>query len=338
MPLNIYISSAQTPERAIVSGVLGPVNSSLPSIAFGDTIPATVYIVDGAGDYDDVSGAAGYSIKVAIGNRGAQPTSGTFTLTFGGQTTAALAYGATAAQVQAALIALSTIGASDVVVTGSAGSWEVEFTGTLAEAGQSLLTADGDLLSPASTVSISRTQAGGTGVNEKQFILLAQDPAWVDTTWTATTDGWTGTISTNRRGVFDLFTVKSQPIRAYFEVEITDPSGNVRTYCSAPIILLPQIIEGATITTAPPAMAGATRTLANGTGVTITGTTVAVTGCSFGGSAPSNVLVFISPPDATVTVVSGWTLLGTITSTSFSFTLSTLPDNNNYKFTYLPVP
>ena len=46
------------------------------------------------------------------------PTGGTFTLSFGGQTTAAIPFNATAAQVQAALQALSSIGAGNVACAG----------------------------------------------------------------------------------------------------------------------------------------------------------------------------------------------------------------------------
>jgi hypothetical protein len=46
------------------------------------------------------------------------PTGGSFTLTFAGQTTAAIPYNATAAQVQTALTALAAIGAGGVAVTG----------------------------------------------------------------------------------------------------------------------------------------------------------------------------------------------------------------------------
>ena len=42
---------------------------------------------------------------------------GTFTLTYNGQTTAAIAYNATAAQVQSALEALNNVAPGDVVVT-----------------------------------------------------------------------------------------------------------------------------------------------------------------------------------------------------------------------------
>ena len=46
------------------------------------------------------------------------PTGGAFTLTFGGQTTAAISFNATAAQVQAALTALSNIGPGNLACTG----------------------------------------------------------------------------------------------------------------------------------------------------------------------------------------------------------------------------
>jgi hypothetical protein len=46
------------------------------------------------------------------------PAGGTFTITFGGQTTAAIDYDATAAEVQAALVLLSTIGSGNVLCSG----------------------------------------------------------------------------------------------------------------------------------------------------------------------------------------------------------------------------
>jgi len=55
-----------------------------------------------------------------------------FTLTFGGETTTGLTETSTAAEIQAALEALSTIGEGNVTVTGSAGGpFVVEFVGTL---------------------------------------------------------------------------------------------------------------------------------------------------------------------------------------------------------------
>ncbi len=56
----------------------------------------------------------------------------TFTLTFGAQTTAAIAFDADTASVQSALEGLSAIGSGNVSVRGNAGAWVVEFEGSLA--------------------------------------------------------------------------------------------------------------------------------------------------------------------------------------------------------------
>lgn len=62
------------------------------------------------------------------------PTGGTFTLTYAGQTTGAIAYNASAATVQTALESLSNIGVGDVAVSGSAGGpYTVTFGGDLAD-------------------------------------------------------------------------------------------------------------------------------------------------------------------------------------------------------------
>lgn len=92
------------------------------------------------------------------------PTGGSFTLTFGAQTTGAIAWNATAAQVQSALQALSSIGAGNVSVAGGPGpssAWVVTFTGTLGAAGQALMThADSFTGGTSPAASVTRTQAG----------------------------------------------------------------------------------------------------------------------------------------------------------------------------------
>lgn len=58
------------------------------------------------------------------------PTGGTFTLTYNGQTTTALAYNAIGATLQTALIALSNLASGDVTVSGAAGGpYTVTFSG-----------------------------------------------------------------------------------------------------------------------------------------------------------------------------------------------------------------
>lgn len=67
-------------------------------------------------------------------------TGGTFTITYSGQTTSALAYNVDAATLQTALEALSNIAPGDVEVTGTAGNWQVEFMGSLAATNVSQMT------------------------------------------------------------------------------------------------------------------------------------------------------------------------------------------------------
>jgi hypothetical protein len=91
------------------------------------------------------------------------PAGGDFTLTFGANTTSAIAYNASAATVKTRLEALASIGAGNVDVTGSnGGPWTVEFKASLGNASQSLLTKDASGLTGGSSpnVAIARVQAG----------------------------------------------------------------------------------------------------------------------------------------------------------------------------------
>lgn len=91
------------------------------------------------------------------------PTGGTFTLTFAGATTSAIAYNAASSAVQTALQALSTIGSGNALVTGSAGGpYTVTFAGDLAQTPVPLMTASGAALTGGSSpsVAVAQTTAG----------------------------------------------------------------------------------------------------------------------------------------------------------------------------------
>jgi len=91
---------------------------------------------------------------------------GTFTLTYSGQTTAAIAYNANAAAVQTALEDLSNVEVGDVEVTGGPGpsaDWVVEFKGTLAKTDVAAMTGNGtNLVGGSTTVTITETVKGVT--------------------------------------------------------------------------------------------------------------------------------------------------------------------------------
>jgi len=91
--------------------------------------------------------------------------SGTFALEFNGETTADIPYNASRDQVKTALEGLANINVGDVQVFGPhSGPWTVEFTGTLAETDQPLLSAIGtNLVVSGGSLSLIETTQGNDG-------------------------------------------------------------------------------------------------------------------------------------------------------------------------------
>lgn len=87
------------------------------------------------------------------------PIGGTFTLSWGGYTTAGIAYNAAAATVETAFEGLASVGAGNGTVTGAnGGPYTVEFTGTLAGSNQALITASGAGLTGGTTPGVTVAQ------------------------------------------------------------------------------------------------------------------------------------------------------------------------------------
>lgn len=87
-------------------------------------------------------------------------TGGTFTMTFSGQTTAAIAYNAAASAIESALVALSNIAPGDVSVAGSNGLFTITFAGTYANTNVAQITLGVGSLTGGSA-AINTTHAGG---------------------------------------------------------------------------------------------------------------------------------------------------------------------------------
>lgn len=73
MSLDIFISSGNGPRGAIVVSKTNPVAVAFRDLVLGDVHAANIYLVDSAGGFDALSGAAGSSIKAAIGIPGSDP-------------------------------------------------------------------------------------------------------------------------------------------------------------------------------------------------------------------------------------------------------------------------
>ena len=95
------------------------------------------------------------------------PTGGTFTLTFSGQTTASIAFNATASAVQSALEALSNIAPGDVVCTGGplpGTPVVITFAGAYAGSDVPAMTVTGSFTGGTTpAAAITTTTAGGSG-------------------------------------------------------------------------------------------------------------------------------------------------------------------------------
>jgi hypothetical protein len=107
------------------------------------------------------TGAQNEIQNLALGS----PTAGNFTLTFGAETTAAIAFDASAANIQSALESLNNIGSGNVTVTGDgSGGFDIEFVGNKAYARLVLLSGTGDG-SFDGTLAITSVQRGDEGAD-----------------------------------------------------------------------------------------------------------------------------------------------------------------------------
>lgn len=119
------------------------------------------------------------------------PTGGTFTITYSSQTTGAIAYNATAAEIEAALIALSNIGADDVRVYGSAlpaGTITIHFLNTLGGTNVAQITTTDSLTggsSPATAVSTLQAGAAAYTTIAQQPISKSEMNVFIDSTYAA---------------------------------------------------------------------------------------------------------------------------------------------------------
>ncbi|MEO1615854.1 MAG: tandem-95 repeat protein [Planctomycetota bacterium] len=174
---NAEVEAALEALPAIGNGNVTVVNGPLNGMAIGTPI-AVEFINDlAAKDIQDLTSDSSLLIGNEIQTLTIDPrvVGGSFTLEFGGETTAAIAWNASAADIQNALRALTTIGARGVSVSGTdlVSGMTIEFTGDLGDSDVALLTiGTEDLLqNEQQTVAITGAPTGG------DFVLNLVDPA-----------------------------------------------------------------------------------------------------------------------------------------------------------------
>lgn len=142
------------------------------------------------------------------------PVGGTFTLSFQGQTTSALAYNASASTVQTALLALSTIGSGNCQVSGVAGGpWLVEMRGSLAATDLPLMNGNATLLTLSATAAVVTLQ-----------VAIPTGPNW----WT-NEDNWSLGHVPN---VNEIATFEGNATACRYGIDDAEPFGAIDIYRS----------------------------------------------------------------------------------------------------------
>ena len=179
--------------------------ASPPRFTKGDNGAFNLYFLQATGVINQpftVVDKAATSVKFGIGSRSGVPESGTYTLTFGGDTTSGIEAAATAGQIATALNALSAISsAGGVTVTGAL---DDHFTIRFTTAGtRGSITADVSQVIPDSVAVIDERIAGSASVKEIQEIQLRLTPAVFQATWSNLSTTVTSTIATTITGGTD---------------------------------------------------------------------------------------------------------------------------------------
>ncbi len=127
-----------------------------------------------------------------------------FTLTFNGQTTRHLHYNSTAAEVQAELELLTTIGAGNVGVTGGAGAnWNIEFIGTLQQTNVATIDVTAFTDSLSYSASAGAIQTALTGLPTIGAGNVAVSPLAGNTGWQVQFQGTLANTPVNQIGVLN---------------------------------------------------------------------------------------------------------------------------------------
>lgn len=161
-----------------------------PNFTAGDTIPITLAFLErnpqpiNTGqpvfNYVDMDGA---DIVLSFGPFGAAPTAGSFQLTFGADTTAALAWNISQYDLEVELNALASVTtAGGVNVLGPIGGpWQIAF---IVNGARTAMASPANALFPASSVTAALAQVGTANNPAIQVVTLGQLA-------TATIDSWT---------------------------------------------------------------------------------------------------------------------------------------------------
>jgi hypothetical protein len=191
-----------TTNRRLATSLTSLAPAATPRFVKGDNGAINLYFLEATGNVSapfNVVDYTGTSVKFGVGSRTGTPASGTFTLSFGGQTSGAIGFSATAGAISSALNSLSTItSAGKVSVDGTmATNFVVSFNsvGT-----QGAITGNFARLIPTTTALIDERLVGDATNAEIQELQLRLAPAVYEPTWTDLGTALTVSVATTITG------------------------------------------------------------------------------------------------------------------------------------------
>jgi hypothetical protein len=187
----------------------GTTSLTNPVFTLGDTATVELYLVESTGlstyPRQEIGFPTSPGIRVAVGAIDESPLAGTWTLSYGGDTTTALAYNATPAVVQAALNLLASITAAGGVTVAKIGdNYNIVFNSNGA---RTELTTNGAALIPLSTATVASLQTGDANKPAIYLVHLQRTVAGLATSFSPTAasaitveslTAWDGTKATYR--------------------------------------------------------------------------------------------------------------------------------------------
>ena len=199
MARDLYIDMTN---RRLATSLTSLAPATAPRFVKGDNGAINLYFLEATNNVSapfNVVDMSSSSVKFAVGSRTGMPTSGTFTLSFGGQTSGAIGYSATAGAISSALNSLSTI--TSIGKVSVDGTLATNFVVSFNSAGtRSAITADVSHLIPTTSALIDERLAGDATTAEIQEIQLRLAPAVYQPTWTNLGTALTVSVATTLTG------------------------------------------------------------------------------------------------------------------------------------------
>ena len=191
-----------TTNRRLATSLTSLTPSTTPRFVKGDNGAINLYFLEATGNITtpfNVIDYTGTDVKFGVGSRTGVPASGTFTLSFGGQTSGAIGFSATAGAISSALNSLSTITAAGSVSVD--GTMATNFVVSFNSAGtQGAITGNFTRLIPTTTALIDERIAGDATNAEIQELQLRLAPAVYEPTWTDLGTAMTVSVATTLTG------------------------------------------------------------------------------------------------------------------------------------------